>query len=256
MICTAFMMPLQATAWGRDGHAMIAEVAVQRLSGNAQAQVTNLLDGMPPDEAASWMDAMRRNGRYRYMQHWHYINISKDSSYQPGGKDDIIYALEQSFLVLKNKLGSDSQRREALLILMHLMGDLHQPLHTGYATDKGANKLQVNISGRKGTNLHHLWDSDIIQRKDITLQTVISYGKTLTPSALAAIQRGDVISWMSESRGHLPHVYQFTGHTVDEVYMRNAEALVTRQLFVAGVRLAAVLNTIFNSRSARNGKQK
>lgn len=254
LFLTTSLLPLQAGAWGREGHAIVAEVAMGRLTKPAKAQVERLLAGMPPEDAAEWMDDVKRQKPYRYMQHWHYINIPEGGSYQPGGHDDIIYALQLSSNYLKSSPGTDSLRREALLVLLHLVGDLHQPLHTGYASDKGGNKMQVNIGGRKGTNLHHLWDSDVIERQDITLETVLQYGRTLSPAAVKAIQNGDFVSWMTESRGYLPQVYNFSGHKVDDAYMRSAQTLVARQLFVAGVRLAAVLNTIFSKSAVRTNK--
>ncbi len=254
LLLIILLLPTRAGAWSREGHAIVAGVAMGRLTKTAKAQVGRLLAGMAREDAADWMDDVKRQRPYRYMQHWHYINIPEGGSYVLGN-DDIIYALQLCDNYLRSGKGTDSIRREALLVLLHLMGDLHQPLHTGYASDKGGNKMQVNINGRKGTNLHHLWDSDIIERQKVTLEAVLQYGKTLSPVAIKALQGGDFVSWMTESRGYLPQVYNFSRHTVDDAYMSKAQTLITRQLFVAGVRLAAVLNAIFSKGSNRAGKR-
>ena len=119
-----------------------------------------------------------------------------------------------------------------VLVLFHLCGDLLQPLHVGYGSDKGGNTYQVNYNG-KGTNLHSVWDSRIIESQDVTLTSLQGGSKPKV--------KVDFMEWMSEGRALLSQVYAVNGHKLDDSYMQKNKAVVIIQLKDGGALLAACL---------------
>jgi hypothetical protein len=242
-----FVLPRYAFAWGKEGHAIVAEVAMHYLSEPAKTRVQEILRKISPADAGNWMDDVRSNDYYNYMRHWHYLDIPKDSVYKPGQGDNLIAALNTAYNDLKKGHPDKEHKQEDVLILFHLIGDMHQPLHTGYPDDKGGNTVELSFRGGGATNLHHLWDTELIQENNITLDTVLALANTLTDEQVKAYRKGNFLSWMYDSRSHLPQVYDFTGTKVEDAYIRGNKDLVAHQLLIGGIRLAWVLETLFGS---------
>ena len=135
-----------------------------------------------------------------------------------------------------------------LLLLFHLIGDLHQPLHTGYPGDKGGNTINVNLlSGGNGTNLHRLWDDDIIQNKNISLDDCLKQYESYTPDQIKEIQKIKVMQWMYQSRMLLDGVYNFKDSFIDQNYVDSNTSVIEKQILIAGLRLASVLKESFKN---------
>lgn len=178
------------------------------------------------------------------MKSWHYIEFAKGASYRFAPADNLLTALSRAVDNLKQTRLDERKRKEALMVILHLIGDMHQPLHTGYPDDKGGNTTQVFFDGNL-TSLHHVWDEDIIRSQRITAQSCLELAKSLTPAERDAFEKGDFVSWMEESRALLPQVYDYNGRVVDDRYLRRNKAIVEMQLVKAGIRLARVLNSLF-----------
>ena len=163
----ALMSPMSAGAWGGDGHRIVAELAERQLSAPAKNEVDRLLALEPGATMASlstWADEYRSPSTSA----WHYVNLPRD------GADSCAYDAERSCIdghcvvdaigrqaaVLSSK-APDEARLKALKYVIHFIADLHQPLHGGFAQDRGGNQFQVQAFG-KGTNLHAVWDSGLI----------------------------------------------------------------------------------------------
>lgn len=234
-------------AWGADGHHIVAEIAAANLSETAKNNIAKYMGATTFDEAAVWMDEMRSNHDYDYMKPWHYINIDKGSNYTATTDENIInhILIAQRELTHVKTLCTDQVKTD-LLILFHLIGDLHQPLHSGYGSDRGGNTVEINFMG-EATNLHWVWDSKIIEQQKITLADCLQLMKTLTPEQINAIKNTDAVSWMTESRSYLNAVYDFSGHVLGEEYAKKNRRIVEQQLLYAGLRLAAVLEKSFGS---------
>ncbi|HXB43738.1 MAG TPA: S1/P1 nuclease [Puia sp.] len=245
IICLLF--PLKSLAWGVDGHHIIAEIAFRMLSDKTRANVMALLGSTTFEEASVWMDEKRQDHAYDYMKPWHYINIEKGNTYIPNTDENIINQLLLKQKELSNLSAlNPEQIKTDLLVLFHLVGDLHQPLHVGYGADRGGNTIEINFHG-EATNLHALWDSKIIQEQKINLQDCLKMMNALSSQQIRAIQIIDVISWMNESRSYLDAVYDFSGHVVGDDYANAKKSLIERQLVYAGVRLAAMLEKYCNN---------
>jgi hypothetical protein len=143
-----------AFAWNGEAHQLVAYIAEERLSDKAKSGVAELLgDAQLSDaEVASWADQIRRDRRETAP--WHYVNIPIDADgYDPkrdaNGGDNIIDALERQSKVLADKRAPKEERIEALKFVVHLIGDIHQPLHCGDRGDKGGNRRLVFFMDRK-----------------------------------------------------------------------------------------------------------
>ena len=232
--------PTQSFAWGHQGHAIVAQVALQYMAAANRAKLMTLLDGMTVEEAANWMDAIKSDHANDYMKPYHYLNIEKGGKEMPK-EDNVVSVLQKT---LKDLDGINTLPKEAVkvkvLFLMHLIGDLHQPLHVGYGSDKGGNTVQLSFFGR-GSNLHAVWDTDIIEYKGINTAGVLKTN-TYTPGQLAAVKKIDVIGWAAQSRGYLKEAYMLPSNKIGDLYVDANKPVIEAQLLNAGIRLGSVLD--------------
>jgi hypothetical protein len=232
-----------ALAWGPEGHAMVGRLAMQFVKEDVRRSILTLLGNMPVDTAANWMDIMKSNADYDFMRTWHYVDFAREQVYTSSNNENIINRLILTYNELTHKkILCTEQVRTDLYVLLHLVGDLHMPLHTGYEDDLGGNKVMIQYDTLKTHNLHTFWDVDIIRLAKITdndcLQLLNSGFKDSSKTA-------DFTGWMMDSRSLLPQVYDFTGFTLDKKYLNRNRAVVVKQLLKAGMRLAALLNELF-----------
>ena len=230
--------PFRIFAWGRAGHQMVAELAMNRLSDATRAKVERVLNGMTPAKAGTWMDEVRSDPKYRYMAPWHFVNIERGGTYKPAPKGDMITALNKAYTELQHREElTPEQVKFDVLVLFHLCGDLLQPLHAGYGSDKGGNTYQVQYKG-KGTNLHSIWDSRIIEKEQIKLADLGTGQKVKGKPVKFMI-------WLNESRGLLPQVYNLKNRKADDSYLKKNKTTVITQLKDGGLLLADCLETLF-----------
>lgn len=239
------MLSNKSFAWGSRGHGLVAEVAFHYLDETTKRNVMKYLDGMSIEDAANWMDAIRSDHNNDYMKPYHYIDFEKGSKEAPTG-DNIVTVLNSTLKNLDHKetLSKEDIKRN-ILFLFHLIGDIHQPLHVGYPSDKGGNTVQVSFFGR-GSNLHAMWDTDIIETKGTTLNDVLNC-KKYSAEELEAVKKIDVIGWAKQSRSHLKEAYALTSAKVNDQYVEADYPIIKSQLLDAGIRLAAVLEHYFKT---------
>jgi len=242
----AMLFPIKTLAWGNKGHAFVAEVAFKYLDRKTKKTVLQYLDGMTIEEAANWMDNIKKDHSYDYMKPYHYANFDKGTNVIEVNGDNIVYQLNKTIAELRNKQKlSKEEIKTKIEILLHLVGDLHQPLHVGYGSDKGGNSAQINYRD-KGTNLHSFWDYGIIESKNITLKDCLKSNK-FCKKEIRNIQQINVVLWSVESRGLLDQIYNTGGNKVSDEYVNTNAVLIENQILKAGIRLAAVLKEVFKS---------
>jgi hypothetical protein len=234
-------------AWGSKGHKIVASFARAAISDQVADSVQSILGKMSFEEASVWMDEVRSDHTYDYMKPWHYINIEKDATYVVGDDKHIVSQLELALAMLKHKDRNQEKASTALRLLFHLIGDLHQPLHCGYGEDKGGNEVQVNFEG-KGTNLHSIWDTDLIEFSKINLSNCLKFSNTLTAEEKKQTQKIDVTAWMHESRSYLQTVYDYKKRTISDEYINTAKPIIVKQITKAGIRLATILTLYFSKK--------
>jgi len=231
-------------AWGGKGHSMVAQVAFSYLDENTKKNVLSYLDGMTIEEAANWMDEIKGDDSLDYMKPYHYANFPKGFRAADREGANIVHVLNNTILDLgaKDKLTREEIKTK-ILFLFHLVGDLHQPLHVGYASDKGGNTVQLNYQAR-GTNLHSFWDTGIITSQNVTLADCLN-AQAYTQEELKAVKTINVVGWSEESRGLLDQVYSYGNPKVQDKYVSDSAKIIEKQIQKAGIRLAAVLQMFF-----------
>lgn len=240
-----FCLNHKSLAWGKQGHSIIAAIAKSQLDSAVIKKVDTYLQGLSWEETACWMDGIKSSGNAEYMKEWHYINIPRDKTYVKGKTLNVVNQLEYFIKILKNHMmHAPATITEALRMVFHLTGDIAQPLHCGYNDDKGGTRSNLRFLDRV-TNLHSVWDSEIIAEKKIDLWLCSKYMMGLSPDEKSKIRKVDVISWLNDSRLLLKEVYNFQDGYIDKKYVEKNALVVEQQLVKAGLRLATVLNDNF-----------
>jgi len=238
-----------ASAWGNKGHKIVAKLAKLNLDKSIVDSVQFYLGDTSFEEASVWMDEVRSDHNYDYMKPMHYVNVEKDKTYVQVSDPNIVNELNIVMNELQTRKGrSKEDIKKDLMILFHLTGDIHMPLHAGYSTDKGGNSVDVEFLGF-GSNLHKVWDTNIIEDQKITADDCLIYINGLTGKEKKSIQTLNVIDWMNESRALLGAVYAVTDNKIDQAYIAKNTPVIEKQLSKAGLRLATALNAIFNDKS-------
>ena len=238
-----FFISANAFGWGREGHIMTADIAHQHMTAAAKDSLKAYLGDMTIEQASTWMDEIKKDTSLDYLKQLHYINIEPGMNYDSASQGNIIAELNKVIAELRDR--SHHTKAEIafdIKVLIHLIGDLHQPLHVGYGSDKGGNGIKFTVLG-DSSNLHRVWDTEIIRKEHITtglLERILEKGH------IANTEKIDIIAWMNESRSELTAVYDFSGN-IEQEYLDKNTKLVEKQLLRGGLRLATLLNSIFGS---------
>jgi hypothetical protein len=249
-------LPAGAHAWGDEGHEIVALIADHYLEPQVRSKVTALLNtdasGLTADRSiaseATWADRYR--AQHRDTEDWHYVDREIDGTLPPV-HGEIVGKIAQFRARLADPAATAGERLVALQFLLHLVGDLHQPLHAADDHDRGGNARQVAAAGERHDNLHHYWDSVFVARLGENPRTVADdLIADITPDERSEWIRGTPQDWAMESfrmaitevYGPLPPEGPNGLRLLDERYVRAATLIVRRELQIAGVRLALVLN--------------
>lgn len=243
----------QSFAWGKRGHELVGKIAWYFLDEPTRALVKKYIGNLSFEEAANWMDDERSNSYYNYMRTWHYLDIDKGGTYDNNSTERNILTILHSAIVdlrdYKNKKRKDVRRD--LLLIFHLVGDLHQPLHTGYAIDKGGNTIEITSDFLSG-NLHSVWDTQILEYKNITMDSCMQLYATLDSAEIAEMKMINELKWMYQSRSFLDTVYSFKNNFLDQNYIDNSSNIIKKQLLIAGIRLASILKDCLGNATGAN----
>jgi nuclease S1 len=234
-----------AAAWSARGHRLVAALAEAELSAGARDAALALLQ--PDGDAslaavAAWADTVRDQPEWRWTAPLHYVNLSPSCGYDAARncRDGacIVAAVDRFAAELADPALPRARRAEALKFLVHMVGDLHQPLHAGFAHDRGGNTFQVNFEGQ-GSNLHAIWD-----------RTLLAHGGETEPAQQARLQSRplpragalDPERWARQScRLIARHALYPPRHVIGTDYIDRHRPLAEAQLRLAAARLAAVL---------------
>lgn len=235
--------------WGPTGHRVVGEVAELYLKKSTKRKLNKLLNGSGLALVSTYADEIKSDKRFKAFDTWHYVNVPPGEEYNEQNKSkygDIVVGIEKCKSVLKDKNTSKEDKIFYLKLLVHFIGDLHQPLHLGRAKDKGGNDIQVNWFG-KGTNLHRVWDSDMINHYRMSYTELALNLPKPDKEEMEQMQEGVLLDWVNESRLLAKTVYTTAqpGQKLSYDYMYDNFETVKEQLLKGGVRLAKVLNEIF-----------
>lgn len=253
------MLPCQFFGWGSKGHHIVGDIAEAHLSPAAKAAVQSLLGADTLASISTWADEVRRDRPETY--NWHFVDIPADSKgydsardCKPSPKGDCVIAeIERARNTLADKAKSKEERIEALKFLVHFVGDIHQPMH-GIGEARGGNDIRVvefgsSQCGNHACNLHAEWDSGLIEHTRRSEADYVSYLEQLIQRR-HLIASGSPTDWANESHELARAAWLSDGGSVDESYYAQQITVVDERLALAGLRLAAVLNKVFENQAS------
>ena len=242
--------PIKKVAdWGPTGHRTTGKIAEMHLTKKAKRKIDKLLKGESLAFVSTYADQIKSDRKFSKFYSWHYINMDLDENYADAKKNpkgDLVTGINKCIEVLKDKNSSEEDKVFYLKMLVHFVGDLHQPMHIGQREDKGGNTIQVQWFGR-GTNLHSVWDTKMIEEWNMSYLELANNAKDLSKEQIEAIQKGSVINWVDEVHQTTKKVYGSvkTGQNLKYRYSYDHFETVRNQLQKGGIRLAKILNEIF-----------
>jgi len=246
-MCLLLTISVGAYSWGPTGHRATGLVAEKYLSKKARKALERILQGQSLAMASTWMDDVRSDSTFDYMADWHWVTIQNGETYEQSAKNpngDIIQTLERVIQELKSGKLNSTDEAQRIKILIHLVGDLHQPLHVGGGTDRGGNDVKVTWF-RTDSNLHRVWDSDMIDDTRLSFTELAESLGNPNPAIIQKLQSTTVRDWAKESMGFRHQVYQYGDGRLGYAYSYKNLPLVRTRLLEAGVRLAGILNEIY-----------
>lgn len=244
-------------AWGVVGHRAVARIAENHLSAAAKRETARLLGQDTLPLVSTWPDEIRSDPQYSSTGPWHYLNVASGLDYPafvrqltaapaPTAPTDAYTALLQVRRDLKDPNRTAQERLFALKFLVHLVGDVHQPLHVGHAEDRGGNSILVSWRGRD-TNLHSIWDGDLVEYPGFTYSEMAVAYDHATPAQIKRWQKDDMTTWLFESYQQCTPIYAAAAASpkFDYHFYPTFGPTAQQQLLKAGIRLAGVLNDVF-----------
>lgn len=236
--------------WGPTGHRVVGKIAEKHLKRSVKRKIEKLLKGESLAFVSTYADEIKSDRKYNKYYTWHYVNFPLDGTYEASKKNprgDIITGMQHCIKVLKDENTTDDDKRFHLKMLVHLIGDLHQPMHIGRSEDKGGNTIQVRWFN-KGTNLHRVWDENMIEEYNMSYVELADNAQDLSKGQVKAIQKGSVIDWMYDTHKLTKKVYNSVkpGQKLRYRYSYLYFPVVREQLQKGGIRLAKLLNDIFD----------
>ncbi|MGQ4808269.1 hypothetical protein NKDENANG_01650 [Candidatus Entotheonellaceae bacterium PAL068K] len=296
LLCLA-LLPVSTFAWSATGHMSVAQIAYERLHPAAKKQVDRLINVLAPFDpkvnhfvpAATWMD-MLRGYDIKIFDQLHYISLPYNPyglpSVREPNEQNVVWGIEQAILTLKSENAADFQKALMLRMLIHFVGDVHQPLHAAerYSPDNpdgelGGNLFPIEIGAKRWkrfdamnpgnpsryllkrpTNLHAIWDEigllypfvDPMHWEDWSRripQIVEKITEKFGSTELSEVGDLTPMTWAQESnKAAITHAYHgiVEGGKLSDAYIERTREVATRRIAVAGYRLAAVLHAIYS----------
>jgi hypothetical protein len=238
-------------AWGKTGHELTARVAYSLLDDSTRKIVQQFLGKTSFEEASVWMDEEKSNSYYNYMRTWHYVDFEKNEKYVPSLERNALTVLHSAITELKNYKTNGLSKKDIkyrILLIFHIVGDIHQPLHCGYGSDRGGNSVNINSPYLSG-NLHSVWDGQILDLKKVNFDTCMKTYARLSNDQIAGYRKINELKWIYESRVYLDGAYDFKSNYLDMNYIDKNIEVIKTQLVIGGIRLASVLEEIFNPKN-------
>jgi hypothetical protein len=250
LICFLFIPSLNARAkWGPTGHRTVGEIANKHLTSKAKREIKKLLKGESLALVSTFGDEIKSDKRYDKYYTWHYINMPMEADYDVSKQNpdgDLVSGIAYCKSVIKDQNASDEDKAFYLKLLIHFIGDLHQPMHVGLEEDKGGNDFKVQWF-YKDSNLHSVWDSKMIDDYGMTYSELSKNAEVLTKDQIKELQKGSVIDWVNDTHKLSRVVYASTqaGDNLKYEYSYKFLNVARKQMQIAGIRLAKTLNDLF-----------
>tara|TARA_Y100001960_G_C14692839_1_gene837362 strand:- start:178 stop:1038 length:861 start_codon:yes stop_codon:yes gene_type:complete len=248
----------KAIAWGQNGHRVIGEIADMHVTDKTKSALQPLLAGSSLAQISTWPDEMRSSPEHFWRKEsgkWHYINIKDAKKMHQyvntsiDSRDKVAHILDgiyYSINILKSNKSDLESKKFALSFLVHLVGDSHQPFHAGRSEDRGGNLIKVSFFGKE-TNLHSTWDTHLIENENLSFTEFADFIKTSNKKTIKAYLNSQPADWLVESNKISHRVYGENETKLSYGYVYKHMPVVKKRLSQGGIRLAGLLNQIFDS---------
>ncbi len=266
-------------SWGANGHRIIAQICEWHLNEQTKQEFVELLGNNYMAEIANWPDYIRSERGWKFTDPWHYTTVHMDQTIgdvreryeRDTSINDAIEAIELMEKILKGdeeataylenlmevnraKPLNGSTKATALAFLVHIVGDIHQPMHVGKNRDLGGNKISVLFFNEE-TNVHRVWDTNIIEHEKLSYTEFAHFiNNKASQGEIAKFQSNTIDEWAMESILLREKIYNTLYDYTDREpglpsfswqYQHDFIPHVRKRLFQGGVRLAGLLNEIF-----------
>jgi hypothetical protein len=239
---------IESLGWGQTGHRTIGLIAEYHLTKKAKKNIRKILKGQSVAMVGTYMDEIRSDSTYDHLIPWHYCTIPEGKTYEEAGtpeEGDVIYAINYFLNELKTKNFEIENEAFALKCLIHLIADIHQPMHVGNGLDRGGNDVEVEYFWRK-SNLHRVWDTGIIDAQNLSYTEYAEWIHISEMTGTAEWLKSGVKDWAYESMSLRDKVYDLPeDKRINYQYNYYNIDLVNLRLLQAGIRLANILNEIY-----------
>ena len=246
--------PICTMAWGVIGHRVVGEIAESYITAKTKANIYKILGNESIAMASNYADFIKSDTNFAYVSQWHYVNVpagKTNSEFEDFLKNDtsIDAYTKLKFMVkeFKSKKLSAENKLLYLRLLIHIVGDLHQPLHVGRKDDQGGNKIKVTWFNA-GSNLHRVWDDQLVTFQQLSYTEYAAAINHPTAAQKKIWLSQNINSWLFDSYQTVDKIYGDIKPDEKLEYQYNYKFVATLnvQLLKGGVHLAGLLNNIFD----------
>ena len=251
-IAVMALTALPAFPWGQKGHDTVEFIAENHLTPVAREKAGNLIGGKSIVYHSNWLDNASHTPEYAFTKTWHYKNVDADETFRSACKEpkgDVVRAINEQTEILRDPEATDSAKSLALKIVVHLVGDIHQPMHLGRRSDLGGNRVNVRFF-KNQANLHSVWDSRILESGHkwsyTEWQQQIDRATPEETAEILSLNNAD--KWGEETYCIAKKIYETTpvDTNIEYNYIAEWTPVIEQQLLKGGLRLADLLNTVFD----------
>lgn len=250
-MCLA-LIPDSSIAFGQTGHRITGAIAEIHLSEHSKRILKRFIGNKTLAEVSYYADEMRSNPSDFWQNTagpYHYVTVPKGKTYKEVGapkQGDAFYALEKFSSMVRNTEVDIEQRKMALKFIVHIIGDLHQPLHAGNGEDRGGNQFEVKFFGRD-TNLHTVWDNDLIKGQNLSYSEWSNWlNAEITKDDIDRWNDTNPLKWIEESVAIRDTIYP-KSKSIRYTYVYENRPIVAKRLKQAGIRMALYLDELLNN---------
>ena len=252
ILALTFLTSFQSYAgddWSATGHRVVGKIANQYLTSKTKRNIKKILNNKSLDFVSTFADDIKSDKRYNEFYTWHYINMPLDQNYEDSEKSssgDLVSGINYCIKVIKDNNSSNDDKAFYLKLLIHFVGDLHQPMHVGLVEDKGGNDFKLQWF-YKDSNLHSVWDREMIDGYGMSYSEIADNANILNKNQVKAIQEGTLVDWVNDTHKLTRQVYANVkpNDNLRYSYSYDNFETVRSQLQKGGIRLAKVLNDLF-----------
>ena len=234
--------------WGQNGHRIVGDIAADYLTPEAREEIDRVLGHESIAIASTWMDNIKSDPAYDHTHDWHWVTIPDGMTYKETKKNpngDLINTIRTFIKELKSGSLTAEEEKKKLKMLIHLVGDIHQPLHVGNGEDRGGNNTKVEWF-YDDSNLHRVWDSEMIDYTQLSYTEFSAAINHPSDQQIEDWQNTNIIDWANEAKKLRDQVYDLPeDREIGYKYQYENRDLLDHQLLKGGVRLAGVLNEIY-----------